>query len=306
MKFWELNAGLRKRLVVSFSGGKTSAKMTEILTQQYAHLWDEIVVAFMNTGDEHEKTLEYVRNIGLHYGISIVWLEADVDPIVGNGTGHRVVTFETASRKQEPFERVIEKYGIPNGNYPHCTRELKQAPLTSYLRSIGWEANTYNTAIGIRADELDRISPKWIREAGAIYVLIDLGVRKEDVLAWDLKHPVRLGIPEHWGNCRFCWKKSFRKLATITTEIPDAPRFFAEMEIKHKDTGRGEFGDRRFFRGRKTVPDIIAMAKDPNFEPFVDGFQYADPVMDAGMSCGESCEIGVDGPEEVQMPPVLT
>lgn len=271
--------------------------MTELLTQQYAYLWNEIVVAFMNTGDEHEKTLEYVRNIGLHYNLNVVWLEADVSPELGVGTGHKVVTFETASRKQEPFERVIEKYGIPNNQYPHCTRELKQQPLTSYLRSIGWEAHSYNTAIGIRADELDRISPKWIREAGAIYPLIDLGIKKPDVLEWDLAHPVRLGIPEHWGNCRFCWKKSFRKLATITTEIPDAPAFFARMEAEHKDSGRGD-GDRRFFRGRKTVADIVAMAKDPNFQPFVDGFKYADTEMDTGMSCGESCEVGVDGPEE--------
>lgn len=298
MKFYEPGSDLRKRLLVSFSGGKTSARMTELLVRDYARLWDEIVVAFMNTGDEHEKTLEYVRNIGLYYGIEIVWIEADVDPEIGQGTGHKIVSFETASRRQEPFERVIEKYGIPNNQYPHCTRELKQVPLTRYLRSIGWNAHTYNTAIGIRADELDRISPKWIREAGAIYPLIDLGIRKSDILAWDLNHPVRLGIPEHWGNCRFCWKKSFRKLATITNELPDAPMFFARMEIEHKDSGRGD-GDRRFFRGRKTVPDIIAMARDPKFEPFVDGFQYGDAEMDSGMSCGESCEIGVDGPEEV-------
>lgn len=287
----------RKRLLISFSGGKTSALLTKIIKEQYAQFWDEIVVAFMNSGWEHAKTLEYVHKCDKQYGFGVVWLEAEVNPEVGEGTRHKVVTFETASREGEPFERVIEKYGIPNNQYPHCTRELKQAPLTSYLRFIGWEANSYNTAIGIRADEIDRISPKWIREAGAIYPLIDLGIRKQDVLAWELSEPVRLGIPEHYGNCTWCWKKSFRKLATAAREVPGILDFPARMEALHANTGRGE-GDRRFFRGRKTTADILAMAADPALEPFVDGFPFKDETMDLGAACGESCEIGTDGADE--------
>lgn len=219
-----------------------------------------------------------------------------MSPKIGDGSGHRIVDYGTASRKGEPFERVIEKYGIPNNQYPHCTRELKQQPITSYLRSIGWDAGSYNTAIGIRADEIDRISPKSVREIGAIYPLIDLGVCKEDVLAWELTQPVRLGIPEHWGNCVTCWKKSFRKLATLAREVPGAYDFFADMEKRHKDSGRGD-GDRRFFRGRKTTGDIMAMAADPTLEPFVDGFPFRDEILDLGAACGESCEVGTDGPE---------
>jgi len=289
--------GARNRLLISFSGGKTSARMAQILTSEYRHVWPEVIVAFMNTGWEHEKTLEYVDKCDRQYGLGVVWIEAEVNPEIGIGTGHRIVTFETASRHGEPFERVIEKYGIPNNQYPHCTRETKQVPLTSYLRSVGWGANSYNTAIGIRADEMDRISPKWIREAGAIYPLIDLGIRKDDVLAWELTQPVRLGIPEHWGNCTWCWKKSFRKLATVAREIPGVFDFAARMEAAHKDSGRGD-GDRRFFRGRKTTADILAMAADPALEPFVDGFPFKDEALDLGAACGESCEIGVDGAEE--------
>lgn len=294
MKFTQTG---RKRLVISFSGGKTSALMATIIKESYARYWDEIVVTFMNTAKEHEKTLEYVDKCDRHYGLGVVWLEAVVNPVIGGGTGFRIVTFGTAARDGEPFERVIEKYGLPNNQYPHCTRELKQAPLTAYLRSIGWETNSYNTAIGIRADELDRISPKWIEEAGAIYPLIDLDIRKEDVLAWELNQPVRLGIPEHWGNCVTCWKKSFRKLATVAREMPEAFDFMARMEVEHKNAGRGD-GDRRFFRGRKTVPDIRTMAADPAMEPFVDGFPFKDETLDLGSACGESCEIHTDGPEE--------
>jgi len=268
------------------------------IMRELRHLWDEIVTVFANTGQEHPKTLEYVENVARHYGFKCVWVEAVVNPERGAGTGHRIVTPETASRKGEPFEAVIGKYGLPNNQFFHCTRELKLRPITSYLRSIGWEAGSYNSAVGIRFDEMDRISPKSLAD-GVIYPLIDLGVTKPDVLAWESVQPVRLGIPEHFGNCTWCWRKSDRKLATVARELPGAFAFPERMELAHKDTGPGA-GDRRFFRGRKTVADIVAMAMDPNFQPFVDGFDYAGSALDEGQSCGESCEIGVDGPDEFQ------
>ena len=283
----------RKRLFLSFSAGKTSAYMTKLLREQYAQHWDEVVVGFANSTQEHEKSLEYVRSCDEAYGFGTVWLEATINPQLGEGTGHRVISFETATRNGSVFESMIEKYGLPNNQYFHCTRELKLAPIRSYLRSIGWAANTYNTAIGIRHDEMDRMDVNAM-EGGAFYPLIDLRVTKADVLAWDLTQPVRLGIPEHYGNCVWCWKKSFRKLATVATELPEAMRFPARCEVEHKDKGRGD-GDRRFFRGRKTVPDIIAIAKEPGFQPYVDSHQYADEFLDTGMACGESCEIEVEG-----------
>lgn len=293
-----LRAPKRNRLLLSFSGGKTSALMAKRAREGAFGHWDEVIVAFANTGQEHEKTLDYVDKCDRHYGLGVVWLEAVVNPEVGVGTSHRVVTYATAARRGEPFEAVVEKYGLPNAQFFHCTRELKLAPITSYLRSIGWEAGTYNTAIGIRADEMDRISPKNIRENGAIYPLIDAGVTKQNVLDWESAEPVRLGIPEHWGNCVWCWKKSFRKLATVAREMPDAFRFPAYIEARYPDHGRGEFGDRRLFRGRKTTADIFKMARDPALQPFVDGFAYQDETLDLGAACGESCEIGTDGPDE--------
>ena len=69
MKFWESHLD---RLFLSFSGGKTSARMTDIILRQYRHLWREIVVGFANTGKEHEKTLEYVDKCDHHYGFNVV------------------------------------------------------------------------------------------------------------------------------------------------------------------------------------------------------------------------------------------
>ncbi len=287
-----------KRLVVSFSGGKTSAYMTLLLLTVYRHLWEEVVVVFANTGQEHEKTLEYVEAFGRRHGIAVVWLEAKVNPKKGGATEHRVVRFETASRKGEPFEDVIEKYGIPNPKFFHCTRELKLNAIKSYLNYIGWFADTYDMAVGIRADEMTRQSPRSM-DAGVFYPLLDLGVNKADVLAWDLRQSVRLGLPEHLGNCVWCWKKSFRKLATVALEMPRAFEFPARMERFYKDHGAGN-GNRRFFRGQRLTSDIFEMARDPGFQPFVDYFQFADAVMDEDMACGDGCEIGVDGPGEVE------
>ncbi len=291
----------KDRLLISFSGGKTSAYMADKILRESRHLWNDIIVAFMNTGQEHEKTLEYVDACDRHYGWGVVWLEAKVNRIAGRRTEHRVVSFKTASRQGEPFEDVIQKYGLPNTQFFHCTRELKLNPLKSYLHRRGWFPGTYNSAVGIRFDEMDRISPASMAQ-GVIYPLIDSGTVKADVLAWELAQPVRLGIPEHLGNCVWCWKKSFRKLATVAQEMPRAFEFPARVERLYPDYGAGE-GDRRLFRGRRTTADIFEMARDPSFEPFVDGHPWQDEVMDTGMACGDGCEIGVDGPDEVPAEP---
>lgn len=282
----------KDRLLVSFSGGKTSAYMMVRIFKELRHQWSEITVCFANTGQEHEKTLVYVRDMAALYGIPVVWLEAVPVMEHGVGTGHKIVSFETAARKGEPFRAAIEKFGIPNSQFPHCNRELKLRPITSYLRSIGWDTGSYNTAIGIRADEADRMSANAEKD-GLIYPLVKWLVTKQDVLQWDREQPVKLGIPEHWGNCVWCWEKSYRKLATISTQLPEVFEFPKEMEIKHVNTGAGR-GDRRFFRGRLTANDIFELARNPNFVPFVDGQAWIDPELDVGGSCGDSCEIGAD------------
>jgi len=106
-----------KKIAVSFSGGRTSAYMTQRILREYKET-HEIVVTFANTGLEHEKTLEFVHNCDKHMGFGTVWLEAVVDPRENKGTRHKVVTFETAARDGEPFEDVIKKYGIPFSHFP--------------------------------------------------------------------------------------------------------------------------------------------------------------------------------------------
>ncbi|MGU3387169.1 hypothetical protein ACLBYG_21855 [Methylobacterium sp. D53M] len=285
-----------RRVFVSFSGGESSALMAEKVKASLKP-GDELVTLFANTGQEDERTLVFVDRCDREFGLGVVWLEAVVHPENRVATTHRVVTFDTATRDDSLFEAMIRKFGIPNQNFPHCTRELKLRPMASYLASIGWAAGTYTTAIGLRADEKDRRDPN-AKAKGYAYPLDQLGIRKRDVHAASDARAFRLGMREHEGNCKWCWKKSLRKHLTLITERPaiyDVPRRF---EQAYPDAGAGE-GGRRFFRGGRSTDDLFAMAAHP-FEPFVDQrgkgqqeFAFDepfDPELDLGPSCGESCE----------------
>lgn len=248
-------------------------------------------IVFANTGEEDERTLQFVNRCAVEWGLDIVWVEAEVNPQKGKGTTHRVVTFETATRGTSIFERMIEKYGIPNKNFPHCTRELKLNPINSYMRSIGWEAGSYRTAIGIRADELDRVNPHF-EKLGLYYPLCDLRIRKQDVFAfWD-RQPFDLEVPEHRGNCVWCWKKSLRKHLTLARETPQVFKFAMRMEEQHAHSGAG-VGPRVFFRKSTTAKELIELSRRP-FEAFIDPRQ-----LDQGGGCEESCEVH-DGQEEME------
>ena len=139
------------RLFISFSGGRTSAYMTQRLLAKKPKS-TKAVVLFANTGQEHEETLKFVERCDRHFGFNVKWVEAVVSPPSGMRTMHRVVDFASADREGKPYEEVIRKYGLANPDYPHCTRELKLHPMYSYIHDrLGWGKGSYDIAIGIRA-----------------------------------------------------------------------------------------------------------------------------------------------------------
>ena len=113
------------------SGGRTSAYLTEkVLELQSNGYYGDVdfVITFANTGREHKKTLEFVNNCDERwrelYENNIVWLEA----VVHDGRvpcSHKEVCFDSADRDGNAFEEVVAKYGLPNGNFLHCTREYR-------------------------------------------------------------------------------------------------------------------------------------------------------------------------------------
>ena len=283
-----LNLYGRTRLLISFSGGRTSAYMTRRLLQEIQP-GVEVLVVFANTGQEHEATLDFVRRCDEHFNFRTVWVEAVVNPRHRAGTKERVVDFATADRAGGPFEAAIEKFGIPNQIFPHCTRELKERPIHALMRTMGWKAGSYATAIGIRADEIDRQS-ETAEQRAIIYPLIGWGVTKPDVLQFWRQQPFDLALPEHLGNCMWCWKKSLRKHLTLVTQYPDVFSFPERMEALHHDKGPGGdlYRPRRFFRGHRSVADLRAEAQQA-FELFQDPNYAQEADMPTG-GCSESCE----------------
>ncbi len=186
---------------------------------------------------------------------------------------------------------MIKKYGIPNNDWPHCNRELKINPINSYIRSLGLPTSTPR-AIGIRSDEIDRMNNKALKSGEIIYPLIKWHpITKEEVRHWWNGREFDLDIPEHFGNCVTCWKKSNRKLMTIAVQEPERFDFFRRME-KYSETGpRDE--SRVFFRGYNTVDDIFEMTKG-GFQIFEDKMpelqlRLLDPI-DFTNGCDDSCE----------------
>lgn len=292
----------KKRLLISFSGGETSAFMAQWLVRSNSirEIYDEIITVFANTGQENEETLEFVQECDEAFGLNVVWVEADVQHGERVAPKARIVTFETASRNGEPFEQVIKKYGISNAAFPGCSVNLKRYPIQDYARQIGW-GNDYDLAIGIRRDEIDRISEKY-KERRIIYPLINMmPMTKPQINTWFAKQPFRLRLPGWKGNCKWCWKKSNRKLFTVMADDPDAFEFPERMEREyalhgHEFTKPGlpEGYRRTFFRGNRSVSDLRKEFKNlpPDWVPATDDATVFDPDWDTAGACGsESCEV---------------
>lgn len=297
---------MKPRLSISFSGGRSSALMTQLAIDKYRDTHD-IIVTFANTGCEHPATLDFVRDCSAHFGWDVVWLEAVISEDLGVGTRHRIVTYETASRNGEPFEAYIRKYGIPNATSQSCTLRLKVDAMDSYRKSLGWvrgKGLNYSTAIGIRYDEMDRMSGQ-AEAQRLIYPLVEARITKKDVHDFWAKQPFDLMLRgDHYGNCTFCYKKTDRKLYTLMLEAPevfDFPRRMESLYATHRLESKAAHNGRRvFFRKYRSCDDIereahekveagkLVLYRDTLPTPF-------DRELDLGGGCGESCEVYTDG-----------
>lgn len=298
----------KKHGLISFSGGETSAFMLQWLLKNKSNEYDFTIV-FANTGRENEQTLLFVNQCAELFGCEIVWIESNVWGSVDKGTKHVIVSFETATRNQDykkrdntPYEEMVKKYGIPNIKNKFSTRELKTRPIHSYMRSIGFKTATYDTFIGIRSDEFDRMDNNR-KKLRFIYPLIEwIYFTKQHVNFWWNQQIFRLMLSGWEGNCVTCYKKSDEKLIQIM--IDDAWKFEFDEYIewkyeyyipktrivalvkKLKKMPKTPF---RLYRKNKSVQDIRNLALKHKKQPKDDSKDYV--FQKSLMEETESCEV---------------
>jgi len=283
-----------KNLLISFSGGETSAFMCKFL-QETKKLNMRFV--FANTSKENEETLIFIEYIDKKFKLNLTWVETTFND--KKHIGYKITNFKDAKRKGEVFESMIKCYGIPNKKYPHCTRELKSIPMEKFGNNCFGIGN-YHKAIGIRSDEIDRISKNRKRDKLYYPFVEDVYITKAHVNVFFKDDPNRLQLKGYQGNCDKCWKKSFRKLMTIETENSD--NWWINMEKEYgnyipKHRKRKETNKQiTFYRENKSGLDIREMSKENFVKATDDSIDYNVQASLFGTNideidgCSESCE----------------
>lgn len=291
---------MKKKLCVSFSGGETSGYMAQYLKNHKQDKY-EMVFIFANTGQENEETLKFVDQCDKAFNLNLIWLEAKINQELGKGTRWNVVNYKTASRNGKPFEDGIKKFGLPNMNNPWCTRDLKLEPIHSYLKlNLGWK--DYWTAIGIRSDEIDRVSTNRIKNKLYYPLVEDIPMSKPKINFWWAQQDFRLNLKGYEGNCKWCWKKSDNKLMTIAIEKPEYFDFARKVEKLYEDyvpesKSKSMQKPVRMFRKNKSVQDIFdnSKLKFKKQKDDSDTYNWQISIFDEGLDtsngCDESCEI---------------
>lgn len=293
---------MKKKLLISFSGGRTSAYMMWWILNEWKdkRLYD-IIIVFANTGKESPETLEFVHKCSWMWDIPIIWVEAthkdeNGKPWSKKGwkVGHKVVDYFSASRAQRkvngeftttPFEEMISILGIPSTNAPFCSKQLKKAAIESYLKSIGWK--NYYKAIGLRADEPIRMDPKFIKNK-VIYPFIHIKpISKAMVNEWWDKNDFNLDLHVDLGNCDNCWKKDLPRLCRNAKNHPETFDWWAKMVelYGHLNPRNTELKPPfNFYRGNLSVGDIFELSKLKERQLEIFAYKNEFP------RCTESCE----------------
>lgn len=225
-----------KTIVANISGGKDSTAMSLWLHEHgIAHRR-----VFADTGWEHPKTYEYIRDV----------LTPKLGPI------------DWVRGERQMVELIKAKGMFPSRQRRFCTEELKVKPITEHMLSITGPAVT---AIGIRADESQaRASlPEW--EGG-----LDLGAREiwRPLIRWSEDEVIeahrRNGVPPNplylMGASRVgCWpciNARKEELRVIGTKDPGRIEDIRKLEAEVAELA-----------GQRHERDRLTWAASPDPEP---------------------------------------
>ena len=211
--------------IVSFSGGRTSAYLVYLMEQKRKKENIEVEYVFMDTGAEHPKTYEFVRDCVKNFNIELTCLRGVFSQKKGVGVNYKVISKDDIKHDLGPFKDLVKKYGVPY--YPmgrQCTSFMKTEPFHKYCNDKYGKGN-YIKWLGIRVDE-----PRRIKEIDNVNYLASISdFEKQDILNWWSKKEFNLMIEEWHGNCVFCIQKKVSKLALCAKEEPDLADKFQNM-----------------------------------------------------------------------------
>tara|TARA_R110002096_G_C14377412_1_gene705404 strand:- start:31 stop:843 length:813 start_codon:yes stop_codon:yes gene_type:complete len=255
-----------------------------------------IIFAMANTSKEREESLCFMNECDNYFNLKMDWIEAEFHE-KGKGVTHNIVTYKNLKRNGEIFEAGIKKFGIPSVINKWCNRDMKVIPLKKYADDI-FGLNNYSIAVGIRIDEMDRVSKDY-KTNNVFYPLIENKIStRERNLFWK-DQPIQIKIPAYKGNCDLCFEKSNRKLMTIIKEEPEKIIWWDEMLKKYSTisiegkpayNNFAENGGINFYRKNKTIADLVELSKQP-FKMATDEYIYENDLFDLEGDCGSGCKV---------------
>lgn len=278
----------------SVSAGYSSVMMAIKMKEWFPD--HNIINVMSNTSKERKESLEFMNECDNYFGLNLIWMEAVFLPM-GEGTDYVIKKYEDLYLNGEVYEDGIKKFGIPSNVNKWCNKDLKYRPMKKFADNY-FGINNYSIAIGIRADEMDRVSDHYFTN-NIFYPLLDNGIDSRLRNKFWKDQPIQIKIPAYKGNCDLCFKKSNRKLWTIAKQEPKICDWWSKMEEKYSDVKietkpvYNSFiekdGAHFFFRKNRSTKDIIEESRVVKFHPATDEYVYESDLFDQEDECGSAC-----------------
>lgn len=251
-------------LMVTVSGGRSSAMMARHIQTNKKYANYEKVFVFCNTGMERPETIEFLKNIEKHWKMPLEKIEGVYSEEYGTGVKYKHVSWSELNMNGKPFSEMIKHKnkgifeGLLNQDAPYCSENLKTLPAKKLCDDV-FGVNKYKIAIGFRKEDMPkRISWAEIKEQKQkIFPLLTdfyTPISQLDLNKWWKKQPFKLEIHGKYGNCELCWKKSED---TLIENILYGTRFidwFKKEEQKYNSVS---------FRGHKSISDLVKLSELP-------------------------------------------
>lgn len=139
--------------IVSFSGGRTSAYLVYLMEKKRKAEGLDVEYIFCDTGAEHPKTYEFIRNVINHFGIKLTCLRGNFNQPIGDGLTVDVVSIDEIGHNliNGPFAQLMRKYGTPTVAAAWCTTRMKEDVANKYFFMMGYDKR--KQYLGMRTDE---------------------------------------------------------------------------------------------------------------------------------------------------------